>query len=586
MNGKTVCIIGAGASGLTTIKQLQDEGHHPTCYERNEELGGAFYYQKVKENSGVNSVYDNTVLTISNYLMAFSDYAPSGPRRHWHHSEYFDYLKEYADRFHLSKHIHYRCEVYKVQMLDGGRSGYRVFVRDHEGIETNRTFDAIAICKGTNQISKVPNIQGLNTFKGKVIHSSQYKDNSIAKGKKVLCVGIGESSADITREIAVSADSCVLGIRSYPVLLPRNLADSSSDGWSTRISHFYYSRNDSLSSYFMLFLYWLFAKGKLFISKRPEKDSFLQDTSKNMIDLDTVGDPENIKLIKSWNYLSKGGRFFTKNVSFVPYVVNGKIKVNASGIRSINENTVEFNDDETHEIDTIVMCTGFRDDFNFFEGFELKDGNVRNMFMNAIPPELPNCAFIGWCRPVTGGNPACSEITARYFALLLSGKRSLPADIYQRIEEDKAFYSRMLCRSPGYNSVVEFKHYMESFAELIGCLPDVRKYRFKPSVFAKLFAGSLVPYQYRLEGPHAMHDESIAVIKSLDITLPTQHLVVGFIAGLLSKVNKKLPYHLRAPNRYTKRAAEFFRPDVKLTLDDIKRYAFRSDGFVDQFKRL
>jgi len=586
MTGKTVCVIGAGVSGLTTIKQLLDEGHNPTCYERNDDLGGAFYYQDVKGNSEVNSVYDNVVLTISNYFMAFSDFAPSGHRRHWHHSEYIDYLKEYANKFHLNEYINYRCHVVKIQAIDNGKSGYRVFTSSHDGVESVRTFDAIAICKGSNQISKFPDIQGLDIFKGEVIHSSQYKDNTIAKGRKVLCVGMGESSADITREIAVSADSCILGIRSYPMLLPRNLADSSSDSWTTRLSHFYYNKNDSLLSYFMLLIYWLFAKRELFRSERPEKDSFLQDAERNMVDLDTDGDSECIKLIKSWNYLSKGGRFFTKNVSFVPYIVNGKIKVNASGIQSIGENSVIFNDGESYEIDTIVMCTGFQDDFSFFDGFELEDGNVRNMFMNAMPPSLVHCAFIGWCRPVTGGVPACSEITARYFSLLLSEKLSLPKDIHQRIEEDKKFYAKMLCRSPNYNSVVEWKRYMESFAELIGCLPDVKKYMFKPSIFVKLFVGSLVPFQYRLEGPHAMHEESMEVIKALDITLPTQHIIGGFIMSLLSKVNKKLPYRVRAPSKYSKVTAEFFRPDVKLTLNDIKRYTFRSDGFAEQFKQL
>ena len=83
-----------------------------------------------------------------------------------------------------------------------------------------------------------------------------------------------------------------------------------------------------------------------------------------------------------------------------------------------------------------------------------------------------------------------------------------------------------------------------------------------------------------------MRDESLEVIKSLDITLPSQHLVGGFIVSLLSKIDKKLPYKLRAPNKYSKVTAEFFRPDIKLTVHDIKKYAFRSDGFADRFKRL
>ncbi|WP_443197803.1 NAD(P)-binding protein, partial [Pseudoalteromonas sp. GABNS16H] len=38
-----VCVIGAGPSGLTTIKQLLDENHDVTCFDANESVGGIWY---------------------------------------------------------------------------------------------------------------------------------------------------------------------------------------------------------------------------------------------------------------------------------------------------------------------------------------------------------------------------------------------------------------------------------------------------------------------------------------------------------------------------------------------------------------
>ena len=35
-----VCVVGAGPSGLTTIKQLRDEGHLVKCFEKNDNIGG------------------------------------------------------------------------------------------------------------------------------------------------------------------------------------------------------------------------------------------------------------------------------------------------------------------------------------------------------------------------------------------------------------------------------------------------------------------------------------------------------------------------------------------------------------------
>jgi len=37
---KNVCVVGAGPSGLTTIKQLLDEGHQVTCFEKQDDIGG------------------------------------------------------------------------------------------------------------------------------------------------------------------------------------------------------------------------------------------------------------------------------------------------------------------------------------------------------------------------------------------------------------------------------------------------------------------------------------------------------------------------------------------------------------------
>ena len=34
-----VCVIGAGPSGLTTNKQLLDEGHTVHCFERGDNIG-------------------------------------------------------------------------------------------------------------------------------------------------------------------------------------------------------------------------------------------------------------------------------------------------------------------------------------------------------------------------------------------------------------------------------------------------------------------------------------------------------------------------------------------------------------------
>jgi cation diffusion facilitator CzcD-associated flavoprotein CzcO len=45
-----VCVIGGGASGLTTIKQLKDQGITDIeCFEKEDEVGGIFLHGAKKE---------------------------------------------------------------------------------------------------------------------------------------------------------------------------------------------------------------------------------------------------------------------------------------------------------------------------------------------------------------------------------------------------------------------------------------------------------------------------------------------------------------------------------------------------------
>lgn len=592
MNRKTVCVIGAGASGIVTLKQLIDEGHIPTCYEKSRDVGGIFHYVKGEAAGDENArgVYRNTVLTISNYLMCFSDMPPSGHRRHWHHSEYMAYLAAYVERFELRQYVQLESEILRVRPLAGGRDGYEVVVRGADGRRRTEKYDALAVCTGTHQKPNIPGIDGLERFKGAVWHSAQYDNPEIARDRDVLCVGLGESSADITREVADVARSCSLSLRSFPYLIPRNLDVSSSDSWTSRLHHDYFtSSNEGTLSYIALWLYFRFARGKLFGGKRPERDSFLQPVQNNMLDLDTPGDAECVKLIKAWNYLSKGRKFATKNVTFVPHVLSGKIRVNASGIRELTEDEVVFNDGERRRVDLLMLSTGYEENFDFIEGFQLGASGVREMFMNTVHPDLANCAFIGWARPVTGGIPACSEMAARYFSALLSGRASLPVDMRARIEADKEFYRTFYAKhSPRLHTVVAWKRHLETYSELIGCQVHTWKYLLRPKLFVRLFAGSLVPYQYRLEGRHAMPGEAERAICSLDITLPPEHVTYGIRMNLRNKIPwlRERALARKKDLEYSELFSEWFRFDVPLTVEDVKKYTFRRDGFERNFEEL
>src|SRR5262245_18087856 len=113
-----VCVVGAGPAGLTTIKQLLDEGHEVTCFEKQREVGGIWY--RGADDGEQTKAFDQLILTISIRLMAFSDFIPQGERVFYIREQYMSYLLAYADKFRLREHIELGVDVERIARSPGG----------------------------------------------------------------------------------------------------------------------------------------------------------------------------------------------------------------------------------------------------------------------------------------------------------------------------------------------------------------------------------------------------------------------------------------------------------------------------------
>ena len=115
-----VCVVGAGPCGLTTIKQLRDEGHDVVCFDKNTDFGGLWLRH---EGDGEQmKAYDNLMLTISMKLMAYSDHPFADGRVFYTRAQYLEYLREYAARFGLADSITFGSEVTDIRRGDRGLS--------------------------------------------------------------------------------------------------------------------------------------------------------------------------------------------------------------------------------------------------------------------------------------------------------------------------------------------------------------------------------------------------------------------------------------------------------------------------------
>ena len=483
-----VCVIGAGPSGLTAVKELLDEGHQVTCLERTDRAGGVF-------STGVS--YRDMRLTVSQYFMAFSSLAPplEEERRHWSRDEYMAYLELFCDRFNLKNSIHFNADCESIHRQDDS------FVVNYKLSNEPRKeqFDALAICKGAFRAEspRLPSIPGLETFKGEIVHTAAYKGPAPFKGKRVVCVGMGETSADVTMQISDVAQTCWLSIRKYPNLIARR-------------PYGFGDTNDALTCRLALWLP---------ITVRNQYFEAFKETDRRS------SDPRR-RLVGEWWQKSGGfGNFLQKNDDFVPNVLDGRIKVVPHGISRIAGSTVEFTDGTRVECDALMLCTGYEESsipHEWIDGPKIDD--VRGLFKQAFHPDLgARLAFIGWARPFQGGVPACSEMISRYFALLCSGKLEFPsrsvleAQIAADADKANQFFSKSKTRT-----LVEYQQFMESTAELVDCRPRVTDYVNDPEFLYKLLCGSNVCFCYRLRGPHA----DPATARKVIMRLPVVHQAV------------------------------------------------------------
>jgi hypothetical protein len=493
--------------------------------------------------------------------MSFSDFMVED-RRFVDRKGYFEYLRRYAAEFDLERHIRLDSQVAYVRPAG---SEWLVAVRS-AGATVEHLFDAVAICSGP---FREPNmdVEQLANFQGDVVHSSRYRNNEKYRGKKVLVVGLTESGADVVREISDVSRVCTLSIRSRSYLVPRLFAGKySTDMLTFRASHYEFfvratdvpfnmpsffedehvSRSEFLEAARLSGLV-LFGLGSLGEQSTNGAADDTPDSINNLgepmwplkLDLATDLSKENLRLINEWNRACNGGTgsyvpkvIFCKNVSFIPNIANGKIRVDDTGIEQIDGRAVRFRGGNVEEFDAIVLCTGFKPNFSLLRDIDIPENNVRNLYKHAFHPACHGrLALIGFTRPFTGGIPICAEMQARYFALLCSRKVDLPADVRERIKREKEWEEKLTEYSPRHVEAIPSQVlYLDSIAKEIGCLPDTRELLADPVLLAKLWCCSFNQASYRLTGPHSMRNAARAAIMSEELPARSVSFVALFLA--------------------------------------------------------
>ncbi len=540
---KRVAVIGAGPSGLVTIKELLDAGHDPVCFEKAASLGGAFRFG---EDDGV--VWESCRLTSSGLITAFSDFPVSLERaEHMRVGEYVDYLSEYCEAFDLERHIRYGMRVDAVKRNPTG--GWNVQSSNGNHIFEER-FDAVAVCSGLHQHPHVPSFPGLETFPGEILHAARYRRPAQVTGKKVLIVGAGESGADVVTEVSDCAAETVLSLRRGVAVVPRRRFGKPRDYQTSRIrdssAHWIFQTRHpdddrKRKIYRTIFLPLVIVDKCLRILYRMGWEILPLFFSTRFSEVLT-----NLKTHKLTMRLLKesGGtvheQYVTKDDCFVRTIVLGKCR-RAPAIVRFEGRHVSFEDGSSFEPDLVILCTGFETKMPFLEERIVS----ASRYLNTFDPEIgASLGFIGFLRPGFGSIPPLSELQARWFSLLQSGNRNLPSEQEMLAFIDEWTRFRMHIFRPVRNRLehlVDHAWFCDELAAQIGCKPSQYELRQENFSFRlRFYAAPFVAAQYRLTGPNAKPKLARNVIESLPIVRPLPDLINVYMRWMTTRILHKV----------------------------------------------
>ncbi|XP_035864669.1 flavin-containing monooxygenase FMO GS-OX-like 4 isoform X2 [Sander lucioperca] len=147
------------------------------------------------------------------------------------HHEVQRYLESYCQSHAIRPHIRFNTAVDSVRPVEGEEktTTWQMTSSDSSGRQKTETFDAVFVCSGHYSDPHIPNIPGIDNFKGEVLHSHSYRYAEPYAGQTVVVLGAKASGLDISIELVKVGAKVTLSHRlpriTYP--LPAGIQQSS-----------------------------------------------------------------------------------------------------------------------------------------------------------------------------------------------------------------------------------------------------------------------------------------------------------------------------------------------------------------------
>jgi dimethylaniline monooxygenase (N-oxide forming) len=417
----TVCVIGAGASGIAAAKALQERGFAFDCFEASDRVGGNWVF---KNRNGMSSSYRSLHINTSRERMEFSDFPmpvsyPDFP----HHTHIAAYFGDYVDHFGLRDKITFNTLVSRAEPRSDGRWD----VATEPG--GTRTYDALIVANGHHWDPRWPEpaFPGHDRFAGVQMHSHFYtgEDPALFRDRDVVVLGMGNSAMDIAVESSFVARHTYLAARRGAWVIPKYLFGRPLDTIPTS------------------------ARVPYAVRRR------VQRTALKLV----VGDPERYGLPKPDHPF--GAAHPTVSDDILSRIAHGEITPKPN-IAALTERTVRFADGSEVDADVVVYCTGYKVTFPFLDPDLISaPGNDLPLFRRVFHPDVHGIYFVGLLQPLGAVMPL-AELQSQWICDHLAGRYVLPPDAELRADiaaERKAMFKRYVA-SKRHTMQVDFEDYV------------------------------------------------------------------------------------------------------------------------------
>jgi cation diffusion facilitator CzcD-associated flavoprotein CzcO len=398
-------IIGAGMSGILSAIRLREAGlDNFAIYEKADRLGGTW-----RENT-----YPGIACDVPSHFYCYS----FAPNPEWSHrfspgAEIQAYFADVARRYGVDSVIQYRKEIilcefhrgrWKIETADGSKD---------EG-------DFVIAATGVLHHPNYPDIAGLDSFGGTLFHSARWNHHVPLSGKRVGVIGTGSSAIQIVAAVVDQVAELSLFQRTPQWIMPMGNPAYSDEEKAEFRAH--PEAIEQLRSEISRMFTDGFANHLADVNSlqlRAIHDACVANLENN------VRDPELREKLRP-TYRAACKRLIMSE-SFYDAIQRPNAKLVTEGIERIETSGVRTSDGKLHQLDVLVLATGFRVD-RFMRPMEVvgrsgtrleeiwKDGPYAYMALSI--PDFPNLFLLnGPNSPV--GNFSLIEVAELQFSYIL-----------------------------------------------------------------------------------------------------------------------------------------------------------------------